>query len=84
MTGGLGIMPVLAWMVSLAVISIRYGVSETQVGWLAALSLGLMVPTALFPTLRARLSVRLSSGAILAVALVLWLLVLGIDLLDHA
>lgn len=83
-TGGLGVIPVLVWMASLAVISIRYGVPDTLVGWATVLSLGLMVPTALLPTFRVRMSVRLLCGAILTLALVIWLLALGIDLLDHA
>ena len=83
-TGSLGITPVLAWMVSLAVISIRYGVPETLVGWAVVLSLGLMVPTALLPAFGVRMNVRLSSGAILGLALVLWLATLGIDLLSYA
>ena len=79
---GLGIIPVLVWMASLAVISIRYGVPATLVGWATVLSLGLMVPAALIPS--SRMIVRLRSAAVLTLALVIWLLALGIDLLDHA
>ena len=83
-TGGLGIIPVLVWMTSLAVISIRYDVPEKMVGWATVISLGLMVPTALLPELRVRMSLWLLSEAILSLALVIWLLALGIDLLNHA
>ena len=83
-TGGLGVTPVLVWMASLAVISIRYEVPEMLVGWATVLSLGLMVPTSLLPAFRVMMSVRLLSGAILTLALVIWLLALGFDLLDHA
>ena len=83
-TGGIGIVPVLVWMGSLAVVSIRYEVPDTLVGWAVVLSLGLMVPTAMLPAFRVRMSFRLLSGAILGLALVVWLLALGIDLLNHA
>ena len=84
MTGGLGIVPMLVWMGSLALISIQYEVIGTLVGWAAALSIGLMVPTALLPALRARMSVKLLSGGTLTLAVVVWLLALGIDLLNQA
>ena len=83
-TGGVGIIPVLVWMTSLAVISIRYGDPATPVGWATVLSLGLMVPTALLPAFRVRMSVRLLFGAILSLALVVWLLALGVYLLNRA
>jgi hypothetical protein len=83
-TGTVGIIPVLVWMTSLAVISIRYGDPAAPVGWAMALALGLIVPTALLPAFRVRMSVRLLFGGILTLALVVWLLALGVDLLDRA
>jgi len=46
-----------------------------------ALSLGLIVPTALLPAFRVRMSLRLLFGGILTLALVIWLLALSVDLL---
>ena len=69
-TGGSGILPVLVWMVGLAVISIRYGDPGPLVGWASATSLGLMVPTALLPSLRVGMTAQLLSGSILVIALV--------------
>ena len=48
------------------------------------LSIVLMVPTALLPAFRVRMSLRLWAGAILGFALVAWLLALGVDLVDRA
>ena len=83
-SGGIGIAPVLAWMVSLAWISIRKDVPDALVGWTMALSLVLMVPTALLPAFQVRMSLRLWAGAILGLVLVAWLFALGVDLVDRA
>ena len=83
-SGSISIAPLLAWMVSLAVISIREEVPDALVGWTMTLSIVLMVPTALLPAFRVRMSLRLWAGAILGFALVAWLLALGVDLVDRA
>ncbi len=83
-TGGLGILPVLAWMASMAVVSLRNAVPDEPVGWAMTVSLALMIPTALLPAMSVKMSLRLSVAGVLGLALVAWLLALGIDLLDHA
>ena len=83
-SGSIGIAPVLVWMVSLAMISIRKEAPDTLVGLTMALSLVLMVPTALLPAFQVRMSLRIWVGAILGLALVAWLLALGVDLVGRA
>jgi len=42
-TGGIGVVPFLAWVVLVAVLSLGSGVLPSSVGWLAVASLGLVV-----------------------------------------
>jgi hypothetical protein len=42
-TGGIGVIPFLAWVILVAILSLAGGVLPRPVGWLAVLSLGLIV-----------------------------------------
>ena len=83
-TGGVGIAPVLAWMASLAFISLRNGVPTPGVGWATVVSLAPMVSVGVISLLPVKMAIKLSSAAVLTLALVAWLSFLATDLLNHA
>jgi hypothetical protein len=68
-TGGLGILPVLAWFVLVAVLSLAGGLLPSTVGWLAVASLGMIVATGVVAAM--------TMGPLLWVACVALLAVLG-------
>jgi hypothetical protein len=74
-TGGIGILPVLIWMVVLAYAGIVRGTPSTSIGWTAALVLVLIVPAAV--TARASKRVALIWQSLLVAALMVWLAALA-------
>lgn len=81
-TGGIGILPFLAWLAALAFVTIRRGVLRPRVGWLAAATLGTaIVATAASPMLPMNVLVFVLGLPLFAV-LAAWLWIFGTDLLD--
>jgi len=71
-TGGLGILPVLAWFVLVAILSLSAGVLPAQVGWLAIASLALVVALAVVASITMGPVLWLAAVALL-IALTAWL-----------
>lgn len=82
-TGGIGIVPVLAWAAALAWESFRSPALSDLVGWTTAVALGLAALTAVGSALTTGVGLWILSGALL-VALSGWLVSLSSDLLARA
>lgn len=81
-TGGIGILPFLAWLAALAFVTIRRGVLTPRVGWLAAATLATaIIATAASPMLPMNVLVFVLGLPLFAI-LAAWLWVFGTDLLD--
>ena len=75
-TGGLGILPVLAWMISLAVLSLALAQLPESIGWTTGIVLVLSLLVTLAWTLHRKVGAW-SLAAALNVTLVVWLGSLG-------
>jgi hypothetical protein len=76
-TGGLGILPLLAWMLLVAVLALGPGVLPASVGWLSVLVLAAIVATGLVSIVTLG-PVLWVVGLALVVALVAWLASLAV------
>ncbi len=79
-TGGIGILPVLAWAISIAVLSLGLRQLSASLGWLTIAVLLLAVVLTLASSLHWKYATWLSAAG-LVIALVAWLGTLGRDLL---
>ena len=75
LTGGVGIVPVLAWMAALPYLSLRHGEPSQLAGWAMLVSLALIV--ALFPLLRAGRKTMVVVASVVTLSLIIWLFDLG-------
>jgi len=66
-TGGVGLLPFLAWIVLVAVLSLSAGALPTTVGWLAALSLAAVVAEAVIAAITMGPLLWVASVALVAV-----------------
>lgn len=82
-TGGIGILPVFAWLIAVAVLALGSGALPVQVGWLAIGVVALSAGLALLASVAMGPAVWVVSVALLA-ALAGWLGSLGITLLDRS
>lgn len=79
-TGGIGILPFLAWLAAVAFLAVRRGVLTRRVGWLAAALIGISIAAgAAGPLLPINVLV-FALGMPLFAVLVAWLWVTGTDL----
>lgn len=83
MTGGAGILPILAWWTALAVLAVGRHLLWAPMGWLVIASLGLSVLLVAVWGLRLKAAVWPTTAGLL-LALVAWLAALGWDLLRNA
>jgi hypothetical protein len=80
--GGIGMLPFLAWLASLAYVTLRRGVLAPRVGWLSASTLGIaLVSTAASPFLPMNILVFVFGLPLFAI-LAAWLWIFGTDLLE--
>jgi hypothetical protein len=82
-TGGIGILPVFAWLIAVAVLALGPGVLPVQVGWLAVGVLALSAGLALLASVAMGPAVWVTSVALLVV-LAGWLGSLGVTFLDRS
>jgi hypothetical protein len=82
-TGGLGFLPILAWMIALVILSLGMGVVPVAVGWTAAATLSLIVLEAVVGSLSTGLAMWVATIA-LVIALLAWLGSLSASLLTRA
>ena len=82
-TGGLGIVPVFAWLIGVAILALGQGILPAPVGWLAVGILVLSVSLAVIASIAMGPAVVVVSVALLAV-LAAWLASLGMTLLNRA
>jgi len=82
-TGGIGILPVLAWAISVAVLSLGLRQLSASLGWLTIAVLLLAILLTLVSSLHLKPAIWISAGG-LTTALVVWLGTLGRDLLRLA
>jgi hypothetical protein len=82
-TGGVGIAPVLAWAVGLALVALRSEALPDQLGWTTAAMLALVVLSTVTASVTSGPPVALVSGA-LFVSLELWLVALAWTLFSRA
>jgi hypothetical protein len=75
-TGGLGILPVLAWVAGLAWLSLGRQLLPTSLGWLSVLLLGAAILVAIFSGLKVGVATW-ASATILVAALLGWLVALA-------
>jgi hypothetical protein len=75
-TGGIGVVPFLAWMALVAVLSLASGILPRPVGWLAAVSLGAIVVVGVIAAITTGPALWLGSVAALVV-LAAWLAALA-------
>lgn len=82
-TGGIGIVPVFAWLIAVAVLALGSGVLPVQVGWLAIGVIALSAGLVLLASVATGPAVWVVSVALLVV-LAGWLGSLGVTLLDRS
>ncbi len=82
-TGGLGVLPVFAWVVALVLIALGPGLVGPTVGWLAAAVLVLSAATAIVSALTTGPVLWVACVALL-LALTAWLATVATDLLGRA
>jgi hypothetical protein len=75
-TGGIGVIPFIAWMILVAVLSLSSGVLPGSVGWLAVISLGAIVAMSAIAALTQG-PLLWAAGIGLLVALSAWLATLA-------
>jgi hypothetical protein len=75
-TGGIGVIPFIAWMILVAVLSLSSGVLPGSVGWLAVISLGAIVAMSAIAALT-KGPLLWAAGSGLLVALSAWLATLA-------
>ena len=75
-TGGLGILPVLAWAVAIAILALRLGALPDQLGWATVALLAMVVVASLGSAVLPPAGIVVVSAALLA-TLVWWLAVIG-------
>jgi len=78
-TGGLGILPVLGWVIALVWLSLGAHLLPDAVGWLGIGLLGSAALTATFSAMKLSFA-TLVSGVVLAASLLAWLVALGLAL----
>jgi hypothetical protein len=81
-TGGVGILPVFAWLVAVAVLALGMGLLPAHIGWLAIGVIVLSIGLSLISRLAMGPGVWVASIALLAV-LIGWMGSLGLALLDR-
>ncbi len=82
-TGGIGFVPILAWLVALAAVALRSEALPDLVGWLTVAVLAMIALTAAATTATTGLPVTLLS-VVLVVVLAGWLVALAKDFLGRA
>jgi hypothetical protein len=83
-TGGVGFVPIVIWLVALAILSFGSGVLPPQIGWAAVAVLALIVVDALVGVAAATGPVLWIVSIALLTALVAWLWILSSTLLSRA
>ena len=83
MTGGIGFIAILLWMIVVAYLALGLGLLPAAVGWFAVLALGLVVVEAVVASVAFGPALLLAS-ALLLLALVGWLGALSAGLLSRA
>jgi hypothetical protein len=83
-TFGVGILPFLAWVVALAVVSLRYGVVSRAVGWWIVAFLVIVGASIVAAPFMPMNLLSLTLAPLLFISLAAWLLLLGRDLLRRA
>lgn len=81
-TGGLGAIPILIWVVSVIVLAIPLGVLPESVGWLAVAAIALVVGGSIIVALTTGM-IAWATWTAVVVALVLWLANLSVTFLDQ-
>lgn len=81
-TGGLGVIPILIWVVSVIVLAIPLGVLPESVGWLAVAAIALVVGGSIIVALTTGM-IAWATWTAVVVALVLWLANLSVTFLDQ-
>lgn len=82
-TGGLGFLGLLAWMIALAVLGLGVGVLPASIGWLSAITLALVVLEAAVGMATTGLALWVAS-IVLVVGIVGWLGSIAASLLERA
>ena len=82
-TGGIGFLGVIVWLIALVVLSFGLGILPSIVGWLSAATLALIVVEAVVSMTTTGLGLWISSVALLAL-LVGWLGTLAVGLLEQS
>ena len=80
-TGGLGILPVLVWLVAQVVVALRTGRPSRALGWAGVAVLATSVLASVAPALRSD-AATWATTVLLLVSLVAWLWVLGRDVAE--
>lgn len=78
--GGIGFVPVVAWLTGLSWLSIEGGAPQAAVGW--TMAIGLVFVAAIVVLFRTPLNVRLGLATAGTVAIATSLLLLGVDLIS--
>ena len=81
-TGGIGILPFVAWLAAVAHIALRRGVLTRRVGWLSLAALGISIIAGAAGPLLPMTVLVFAVGLPLLAVLAAWLWVTGTDLLD--
>ncbi len=82
-TGGIGIVPVLAWIVLVAVLALGAGVLPAAIGWLSVAAIGVIIACSVVVAVTTGLLPWVASVALL-VGLSVWLGGLAVELSPHA